>query len=363
MRQPARNDRYSPQTSHPSPCGCPECASRMPREGSPRAPGGSSNLWFVPTGPRPTAKNTPPSASTGESPAETITSRSPWRPTRVTPPDEKPLSPPSKPTGPPSPATGTFGPASRDHDPRPSGRRRPGRHRLPGKPANIASSASENKPSERTSSPPDTPAHRTRPQHGDVTGVGQVSRRSSDVQPGDIDQQGLEPLGGVDEQGHLRSSPAAAGQGLQSGDLAPDHILKRRDVTGQLQQFDRRHTIRGFRGDPVIITSMSFVVDDSDLLTTRQAAELVGRQPDSVKRALNNGVIPGRRVDGFWRVRREDVLAWDARARRQNVQQEASVRPGRRNAGRVRLGYPGRAVEVSGGACGQCPQAPGHSRR
>jgi Helix-turn-helix domain len=61
---------------------------------------------------------------------------------------------------------------------------------------------------------------------------------------------------------------------------------------------------------------MSFVVDDSDLLTTRQAAELVGRQPDSVKRALNHGLIPGRRIDGFWRVRREDVLAWDARASR-----------------------------------------------
>ena len=63
---------------------------------------------------------------------------------------------------------------------------------------------------------------------------------------------------------------------------------------------------------------MSFVVGDSDLLTTRQAAELVGRQLDSVKRALNHGVIPGRRVDGFWRVRREDVLAWDARARRRS---------------------------------------------
>jgi len=62
---------------------------------------------------------------------------------------------------------------------------------------------------------------------------------------------------------------------------------------------------------------MSFGLDDSDLLTTRQAAELVGRQPDSVKRALNHGVIPGRRIDGFWHVRREDVLAWDARACRQ----------------------------------------------
>ena len=62
---------------------------------------------------------------------------------------------------------------------------------------------------------------------------------------------------------------------------------------------------------------MSFVVDDSDLLTTRQAAELVGRSLDSVKRALNFGTLIGRREDGFWRVRREDVLAWDARACRQ----------------------------------------------
>jgi excisionase family DNA binding protein len=61
---------------------------------------------------------------------------------------------------------------------------------------------------------------------------------------------------------------------------------------------------------------MSLVVDDSQLLTTRQAAELVGRSPDTVKRSLNLGVLPGRHVAGFWRVRREDVLAWDARAPR-----------------------------------------------
>lgn len=62
---------------------------------------------------------------------------------------------------------------------------------------------------------------------------------------------------------------------------------------------------------------MSLVTKTSELLTTRQAAELVGRSPDSVKRALNFGTLPGRRVDGFWRVRPEDVLAWDARACRQ----------------------------------------------
>ncbi len=64
------------------------------------------------------------------------------------------------------------------------------------------------------------------------------------------------------------------------------------------------------------ITPMSFTVDVSELLTTRQAAELVGRSPAAVKQALNGRRIPGIRVDGFWRVRREDVLAWEARAPR-----------------------------------------------
>ena len=62
---------------------------------------------------------------------------------------------------------------------------------------------------------------------------------------------------------------------------------------------------------------MSLATDTSKLLTTRQVAELVGRSPDSVKRALNFGTLPGCRVDGFWRVRPEDALAWDARACRQ----------------------------------------------
>jgi broad specificity phosphatase PhoE len=62
---------------------------------------------------------------------------------------------------------------------------------------------------------------------------------------------------------------------------------------------------------------MSFATDTSELLTTRQAAELVGRSLDSVKRALNFGTLNGRREDGFWRIRPEDVLAWDARACRQ----------------------------------------------
>ncbi len=59
---------------------------------------------------------------------------------------------------------------------------------------------------------------------------------------------------------------------------------------------------------------MSLVIEDLGWLTTRQAGNLVGRSAATVKRALNLGILPGRRVDGFWRVRREDVVAWDARA-------------------------------------------------
>jgi excisionase family DNA binding protein len=67
-------------------------------------------------------------------------------------------------------------------------------------------------------------------------------------------------------------------------------------------------------------------MDASELLTTRQAAELVGRSPAAVKQVLNEGRIPGERVDGFWRVRREDIVAWDARAPRKNVKKRAYER-------------------------------------
>lgn len=64
---------------------------------------------------------------------------------------------------------------------------------------------------------------------------------------------------------------------------------------------------------------MSFATDATEageLLTTRQAAELVGRSLDSIKAMLNAGSVPGERVDGFWRIRREDLLAWNATAQR-----------------------------------------------
>jgi hypothetical protein len=60
---------------------------------------------------------------------------------------------------------------------------------------------------------------------------------------------------------------------------------------------------------------MSFT-DASILLTSRQAAELVGRSPDAVKAAARERSLRGQRVDGFWRFTAEDVVAWDASAPR-----------------------------------------------
>jgi hypothetical protein len=71
---------------------------------------------------------------------------------------------------------------------------------------------------------------------------------------------------------------------------------------------------------------MSLTADVSEMLTTRQAAELVGRSPAAVKHVLNRGLIPGEHVDGFWRVRREDVVAWDSRTRRRNAKKRAYER-------------------------------------
>lgn len=60
---------------------------------------------------------------------------------------------------------------------------------------------------------------------------------------------------------------------------------------------------------------MSFT-DASTLLTSRQAAELVGRSPDAVKAAAREQSLRGRHIDGFWRFTPEDVVAWDATATR-----------------------------------------------
>lgn len=71
---------------------------------------------------------------------------------------------------------------------------------------------------------------------------------------------------------------------------------------------------------------MSFV-DTSELLTSRQAAELVGRSPDAVKGAVRSGALRASRLDGFWRFTPKDVVAWDATApRNPNVRKRAHER-------------------------------------
>jgi excisionase family DNA binding protein len=47
----------------------------------------------------------------------------------------------------------------------------------------------------------------------------------------------------------------------------------------------------------------------TDLLTTRQVADLLQVHPKHVYRLLRRG-LPGRKVGGEWRFHRESVLAW-----------------------------------------------------
>jgi hypothetical protein len=64
------------------------------------------------------------------------------------------------------------------------------------------------------------------------------------------------------------------------------------------------------------ITVMSFADSALDVLTTPQAAALVGRHESSLKHALADGKLPGVRTFAGWQIRREDVIAWDHQARR-----------------------------------------------
>jgi excisionase family DNA binding protein len=61
---------------------------------------------------------------------------------------------------------------------------------------------------------------------------------------------------------------------------------------------------------------MSFADYALDVLTTPQAAALVGRHESSLKHALADGKLPGVRTFAGWQIRREDVMAWDQQARR-----------------------------------------------
>ena len=71
---------------------------------------------------------------------------------------------------------------------------------------------------------------------------------------------------------------------------------------------------------------MSFApsLDDSDCLTTTEAAELTGRTQGAVRAAIKNHALPGFRHDGRNYIRRDDLLEWNKRTRR--TKPRASVR-------------------------------------
>jgi excisionase family DNA binding protein len=48
----------------------------------------------------------------------------------------------------------------------------------------------------------------------------------------------------------------------------------------------------------------------SAVLTVSQAAELLQVKPGHVYRLLNQGVMPGLRVGGVWRISRAQLIAW-----------------------------------------------------
>ncbi len=89
---------------------------------------------------------------------------------------------------------------------------------------------------------------------------------------------------------------------------------------------------------------MSFGDLGDDLLSTPQAATLVARHESSLKHALADGKLAGVRTFAGWRIRREDVIAWD---------RHASGSGGARPPGTTRLrslaGHgPATATEVAG---------------
>lgn len=54
-------------------------------------------------------------------------------------------------------------------------------------------------------------------------------------------------------------------------------------------------------------TSTTAPDDPRALLTLGQAAELLGLDADEVERRLEDGSLPGARIAGRWRLRREDL--------------------------------------------------------
>lgn len=56
------------------------------------------------------------------------------------------------------------------------------------------------------------------------------------------------------------------------------------------------------------------------LLSTTQAAQLVGRAPSSIRDACISGALHASKdARAAWWVREEDLLAWDSRARRRHL--------------------------------------------
>jgi hypothetical protein len=48
----------------------------------------------------------------------------------------------------------------------------------------------------------------------------------------------------------------------------------------------------------------------AELLTTTEAAALIGCRQEAVREAILGGVLDAAKLDGFWRIQREDALAW-----------------------------------------------------
>jgi excisionase family DNA binding protein len=52
-------------------------------------------------------------------------------------------------------------------------------------------------------------------------------------------------------------------------------------------------------------------MDDDQLLTLDETVELIDLPQERTSRLLREGLLPGTKVSGRWRVRREDIDAWN----------------------------------------------------
>lgn len=63
------------------------------------------------------------------------------------------------------------------------------------------------------------------------------------------------------------------------------------------------------------MSTLTVEVEVEEILTTTEAAKLVGVSPGSIRVALHHGRLAGSKCDGVWLVSRRDVQAWHARVR------------------------------------------------